>query len=92
VLSARRLIHGLVHVHGDMEAIQHMQRLSRLGSKHVQIGLPHVATDEAQPLDQIWSQFLQAPPQRLLRASLAYHYWRDALASSLAREIEGKER
>src|SRR5258708_13191517 len=54
-----------------MEAIQHMQRLSRLGGKNVEVGLPHVAADEAQPLDHPRSQRLQALPQRLLRAPLS---------------------
>src|SRR5258708_6379266 len=54
-----------------MEAIQHMQRLSRLGGKNVEVGLPHVAADEAQPLDHLRSQRLQALPQRLLRTPLS---------------------
>src|ERR1700733_9560805 len=54
-----------------METIEHMQRLSRLGGQNVQEGLPHVATDEAQPFDELGTQFLQPPPQRLLRAPLS---------------------
>jgi hypothetical protein len=38
-LCAAHLVHGMVHVLGDVEAIQHMQRLSRFGGKNVQIGV-----------------------------------------------------
>jgi hypothetical protein len=70
-LRPAHLVHGLVHVLGDMEAIQHMQRLSRFGGKNVEIGLPHIAADEAQPLDHRRPKRLQALPECLLRASLA---------------------
>jgi hypothetical protein len=45
--------------------------LSRLGGKNVEVGLPHVAADEAQPFDHIRSQRLQALPQRHLGAPLS---------------------
>src|SRR5271167_374613 len=52
---------------GDMETIQHVYRLPGLGRDDVQIGLPHVATDKAQPLHYFRSQCLQSAPQRRLR-------------------------
>jgi hypothetical protein len=54
-----------------MEAIQHMQRLAGFGGKDIQVGPPHIATDNAQPLDHRWPQRLQAQPEPLLRAPLA---------------------
>jgi hypothetical protein len=47
-----------------MEAVEHIQRLAGLGGKNVQLGLPHIAADETQALDQIRAQHLQPLPER----------------------------
>jgi len=61
------LIHRLVQMGGDMETIQHVQRLPGFARDDVQVGLPHIAADKAQPLDHFRPQRLQTAPQRRLR-------------------------
>ena len=52
---------------GDVEAVQHVQRVTRFGGDHLQVGLPHVAANKAQPADHLGSQRRQTPTQRGLR-------------------------
>src|SRR5664280_1122367 len=68
-LGATNLIHRLVQVGGDMKTIQHVQCLSGFARDNIQVGLPHIAADKAQPLDQFRPQRLQPAPQRRLRPS-----------------------
>ena len=42
------LVHRLVQMLHDVEAVQDVQGVARLLAHHLQIGLPHVAADEAQ--------------------------------------------
>src|SRR4051812_43611581 len=71
-LGAAHLIHRLIHMADDMEAIQHVQSLTDLGLDYLQVGLPHVAAHKTQPFDDFRPQFLQAPSQRCLRAPPSY--------------------
>src|ERR1035437_4418929 len=48
-----------------------MQRMAGLVGNDLQIGLPHVAANKTQPLDELWTQFLQPATKRFLRAPLA---------------------
>ena len=43
------LVHRLIQMHRDVEAVQHVQRLAGFGGDDLQIRLPHVAANEAQP-------------------------------------------
>src|SRR2546423_4197913 len=47
-LRSANLIHGLVQMGGDVEAIQHVDRLFGLGGDDVQIRLPHIAADRSE--------------------------------------------
>ena len=42
------LINGLVHVHGDVKAVQDMDGLAGLLGDDLEVGFPHIAADEAQ--------------------------------------------
>src|SRR5215467_2074828 len=68
-LGAAHLVHRLIQVTGDMEAVQHMQGWSELSGDNLQVGFPHVAAHKTQSLDDLWPQHLQSPPQRSLRTS-----------------------
>ena len=57
---------------GDVEAVQHVQRVAHLGGDHLQVGLPHVAANKTQPADHLGSQRRQTPPQRGLGAPAPY--------------------
>ena len=46
-------IDSLIQVHGDMESIEHVQRLAGLLGHDVEVRLPHVAAHEAQPGDDL---------------------------------------
>ena len=70
-LGPAHLIHRLVQMAGDMEPIQHVQSLTRLGRDDLQVGFPHVAAHKTQPFDDLRPQCLQAPLQRGLRAPAA---------------------
>ena len=43
------LVHRLIQMAGDVEAVQHMQGLTRLRRNHLQIGLPHITANKLQP-------------------------------------------
>src|SRR6202041_2900050 len=70
-LSAAHLVHRLVHVLGDVESIEHMQRMAGLGGNHIEVRLPHVAAYKPQTFYKVWSKLLQPQSKRLLRAPLA---------------------
>jgi len=61
-------IDRLVHVHGDVKAVQRMQCLTGFCDQHVEVGLPHVATHETRTLEELCSQCFQPLAQRLLRS------------------------
>ena len=42
------LVYGLVHVHGDVKAIKHVDGLASFLGDNLQVRFPHVAADEAQ--------------------------------------------
>ena len=65
-LGAAHLIERLVQMHRDVKAVENLQRLAGLGGDHPQIGLPHVAADEAQPPHHLRTQGRQAAAQRRL--------------------------
>src|ERR1035441_10796997 len=52
-LGPAHLIHRLIQMAGDMESIQHVQSLARLGRNDFQVGLPHVAAHKTQPFDDL---------------------------------------
>src|SRR5215212_1100372 len=49
-LLGANLVDGLAEMHHDVEAIEHVQRLTRLLGNDFEVGLPQVATDELQRL------------------------------------------
>lgn len=65
------LVNGLGNVSHDMEAIQHMQRLTGHLSDNTQVGLPHVAADEREPDGTLLAEVLEELPQGFLGALLA---------------------
>src|SRR6202041_754529 len=60
-----------VHVLGDMESVEHIQRMAGLGGNHLQVRLPHVAAYKLQAFYKFWSELLQPQSKRLRRAPLA---------------------
>src|ERR1022692_4692550 len=71
-LGPAHLIHRLIQMAGDMESIQHVQRLASLGRNDFQVGLPHVAAHKTQPFGNLRPQCPQAPPQRGLRTPASH--------------------
>jgi len=71
-LGPAYLVHRLIQMAGDMEAIQHVQSLTGVGRDQLQVGLPHVAAHKTQPFDHLRPQCLQAPPQGSLRAPASH--------------------
>lgn len=63
-LFATHLIDGLVEVHDDVEAVHHMQRQAGHLGHDGEIGLPHVAANEAQSGDDFGAQSIELPAQR----------------------------
>ena len=63
------LVHRLVHVPGDMKAIQDMQCVADLPGDDVEVGFPHVAAYKAQAFDHLRPEGLQAAAQTGLRAA-----------------------
>ena len=45
-LGPAHLIQSLIQMRGDVEAIQHMQRLAGFGGDNIQVRLPHVAAND----------------------------------------------
>ena len=58
-LGPPHLVHRLVQVHRDVEAVQDVQRFVGLRCDDVEVWFPHVATDKAQTLHRLRPQRLQ---------------------------------
>ena len=69
-LGTPHLVHRLIPVHRNVEAVQHVQGLSGLGSNDLLVGLPHVTAHKAQCLDRLRPQRLQPPPRRVAQPVL----------------------
>jgi len=63
-LGPAGLIHRLVQVQGDMEPVQHLQRVAHLGGEHIQVRPPQVAADKAQSAHHLGPQRRQSLAQR----------------------------
>ena len=72
VLGPAHFVDRLVEMRGNVEAIQDVQGVRDLGGEDAQVGLPHVAADEAQTADDLGAQRGQAPAQGGLRAALPH--------------------
>src|SRR5579871_3881830 len=71
-LRPPHLIHRLVQMHRDVEAVQHLQRLAGLRRDHFQVRFPHIAADKSQTLHHARPQHLQPVQQRPLRPPLPH--------------------
>ena len=71
-LAGSHLVDGLAHVGGHVEAVQHVHSAGCLACDDLQIGLPHVAADELQPLRPGLSELPEEHQQRLLLSVLAH--------------------
>src|ERR1700694_4418409 len=62
-LRGADLIDGLAQLGHDVKAVEHVQAMSGPLANDLQVRLPHVATDEAKPLDPIGTEPIEERPE-----------------------------
>ena len=66
-LPTADLVDRFVHLLHDVETVQNVDGRLQLLGDHVQVGLPHIATDKTDRLTGLVAEGLEEPPQTLLR-------------------------
>src|SRR5436190_1021628 len=60
-LSTTHLVDRLIEVRADVETVQDVEGVAGFGGNDLEVGLPHVATDETQAGNDVRSKRRQAP-------------------------------